>query len=641
MAAALETLDSLISLIDTGSNDGSPARKIPEQPRITELPNEMSSDIDVSSPIEILRILRTCDSQIFSGWRNHPNLYDFIPIMRIIIRHLQRILADPQHNKVIFSGCGTSGRLGWATARALNRFLRAQGHAPCFDYCIAGHDKALLTSQELYEDDPTAGVEDLVQRTKDAKQVLFIGITCGLSAPYVGGQIEYATKQNNFVTVLMGFNPADLSRNSPCEKWKGKTLRRVCVELSRQSPKPQETNKVDEQLELHCQILLNPIFGPETITGSSRMKSGSGTKILLDVMCTLGCYCALGTHKEKVSNPRLNALISSALCGYEGIYRRCYDPQHLTSLAKLCDLCGDTLQTTHGRVVYVGGAVATSIVAFIDASEMKPTFGTALKRFRAYFFGGWSFLENAEGDLSHIDDRFRVHPQNLDVGSLTQQDVVVVVGHGDAEVTKLLKSAKCKLARIRISGDGDDEKELDTKAESEVSYAVDVCVDIRGLNDIRKTLAEGCPGLLAMSDACWAMFATKLLLNGVSTAAHVLSGTVLRNRMINVRVSNDKLFYRSLSLVEQFGGVDETTAHACLLKAIYGDVEFADKAGAAVSSHIVAARDVDKIVPVAIVLAAQMSKPNEARMTTQEIRAVLDAEPSVRKVLTQYSFDSH
>ena len=84
--------------------------------------------------------------------------------------------------------------------------------------------------------------------------------------------------------------------------------------------------------------------------------------------------------------------------------------------------------------------------------------------------------------------------------------------------------------------------------ESDISF-----VDIRGLNGIRNTLEEGCAGLLSTSDACLAMFATQLSLNGVSTAAHVLSGTVLQP-LINVRVPNDKLFYRSLGLVRQFGG---------------------------------------------------------------------------------------
>ncbi len=49
--------------------------------------------------------------------------------------------------------------------------------------------------------------------------MLFVGITCGLSAPYVAGQIAYSMAQPNFSTVLIGFNPTELARNAPVENW--------------------------------------------------------------------------------------------------------------------------------------------------------------------------------------------------------------------------------------------------------------------------------------------------------------------------------------------------------------------------------------------------------------------------------------
>lgn len=54
----------------------------------------------------------------------------------------------------------------------------------------------------------------------------FFGITCGLSAPYVAGQIDYAMHQLNYTTVLVGFNPVTLARDTPIEKWH-KTCRDV------------------------------------------------------------------------------------------------------------------------------------------------------------------------------------------------------------------------------------------------------------------------------------------------------------------------------------------------------------------------------------------------------------------------------
>ena len=295
---------------------------------------------------------------------------------------------------MILSGSGTSGRLAWVISRAFNQYLTKNGYSECFDYCISGYDKALLTSQELYEDDPKLAVEDLLNCTKNAKKVLLIGITCGLSAPYVGGQIEYAMKQENYVTVLMGFNPAHLSRNRPVEKWNGKTFRDICLKLNENSPKPSGFSDNDDEnnpyfQNLPSQILLNPIFGPETITGSTRMKSGSGTKILLDVIFILGFYQIHKTDNKSLSNKELNRLIWDYLNEYQNIFRESYSYKHSTQLSKICELAAKPLQSDDGKVLYYGGAEATSIVSFIDASEMKPTYGTILQRLRSYFEGGW------------------------------------------------------------------------------------------------------------------------------------------------------------------------------------------------------------------------------------------------------------
>lgn len=96
----------------------------------------------------------------------------------------------------------------------------------CFKYCISGGDESLVISNELPEDDPRQvlahllslncsfvssfiflssynpsnwgylcdlkGEEDLKARCRGCDRVMYFGITCGLSAPYVAGQINYA-----------------------------------------------------------------------------------------------------------------------------------------------------------------------------------------------------------------------------------------------------------------------------------------------------------------------------------------------------------------------------------------------------------------------------------------------------------------
>ena len=609
-------------------NDKILSKSKQDAPRITELPNEMSWNIDISSPKEILRILRVCDSQIFNGWHEFSNIYDFIPIINIIIRHLFEILSDTKNNRVILSGSGTSGRLGWVLCRAFNKYLIKNGYFGCFDYCLSGYDKALLTSQELYEDDPKCAVKDLLNCTQNAKKVLLIGITCGLSAPYVGGQIEYAMKQSNFITVLMGFNPAHLSRNRSVEKWNGKTFRDICLKLNEYTPKPNDFyNDIDDEnnkyfKKLPNKILLNPIFGPETITGSTRMKSGSGTKILLDIIFILGCYqIHKKNDKKKISNKELNELIFDYLSEYENIYRQSYSYKYSNKLSKICKLCGNSLKTNNGKVLYYGGCDATTIVSFIDASEMKPTYGTILKRYRSYFEGGWKFLENKQGDLSHIDQRFKVEPKYLNISSLTKDDLIIFIGNVK---TPKIDNAKCKFARISVGGQGgiDDFNSIYMK--------------INFMTRLRKLIETNCNKLLSTFDDFCNMFAMKLLLNAVSTSGHVLSGTVLHNRMINVRVSNDKLFYRSIGMIQEFGKVNFEIGKQCLLISIYGKDKYKEKENEPVSSHLIAARDVNKIVPVAILLASQISQGIKQTKSIKEINDMLNNEQSVRKVLKKF-----
>ncbi len=78
---------------------------------------------------------------------------------------------------------------------------------------------ALMLPQEKKEDDPNQAVEDLKQVTKGKTKVLYVGVTCGFSAPYVAGQLHYIMQMDNFMSVLLGFNPIEMARNVPIENW--------------------------------------------------------------------------------------------------------------------------------------------------------------------------------------------------------------------------------------------------------------------------------------------------------------------------------------------------------------------------------------------------------------------------------------
>ena len=99
---------------------------------------------------------------------------------------------------------------------------------------------------------------------------MFVGITCGLSAPYVAGQLDLAMQfpapskegPRGVAAAVLGFNSVDHARDRPIELWDGqRSFRDVLLAMQQKS--------VDEG-DAQRLMVLNPIIGPEPIAGSSR-----------------------------------------------------------------------------------------------------------------------------------------------------------------------------------------------------------------------------------------------------------------------------------------------------------------------------------------------------------------------------------
>lgn len=125
--------------------------------------------------------------------------------------------------------------------------------------------------------------------------MLFVGITCGLSAPFVGGQLEYCLDNpQKFTPVLIGFNPISMARRIRVPKW----------------PNNRTFHDIASRMETASDVLvINPVIGPEPISGSSRMKGGSATKVILDIVFYLASTASamkasevLEVYKEAVGN---------------------------------------------------------------------------------------------------------------------------------------------------------------------------------------------------------------------------------------------------------------------------------------------------------------------------------------------------
>src|SRR5689334_16167769 len=214
-------------------------------PRLTERRNPRTADIDLASPLEIVDLINTEDRTI-----PHVVATQREAIARAIDKAEATFRAG---GRLFYVGAGTSGRLG---------VLDASECTPTFGVdpemvqgIIAGGPKALTRSQEGAEDRIERAVEDLAERRVRAGDFV-IGIAASGTTPYVRRALEYA-RSIGAATALV-----------------------AC------SPPPQDTVDVVD-------ILILPITGPEVVTGSTRMKAGTATKMVLN-MITTGAMIRLG-----------------------------------------------------------------------------------------------------------------------------------------------------------------------------------------------------------------------------------------------------------------------------------------------------------------------------------------------------------
>jgi N-acetylmuramic acid 6-phosphate (MurNAc-6-P) etherase len=265
----------------------------------TERSNALTEDIDVASPEGIVRILRQGDAQIFSGFDGEEGLWDekYLDVIADVAVKAAECLQDD--GVILLAGCGTSGRIAHVIARAFNEILCRKGLPEKFLYFNAGGDAALFRSTEAPEDNWQSAISELHRMVPASKKLLYVGITCGLSAPAIAAQLDTCLSRPNTTSVLLGFNPPSLARKVPIEGWT-KNFFDVTMALKDRVAAKDGT----------C-FLLTPIVGPEVITGSTRMKGGSATKFMLEMMFSL----AISSHTSNLKITRDQ--VSSLLWQYE------------------------------------------------------------------------------------------------------------------------------------------------------------------------------------------------------------------------------------------------------------------------------------------------------------------------------------
>ncbi len=155
---------------------------------------------------------------------------------------------------LFYVGAGTSGRLGVLDASEIPPTFRAPREQ--VQGIIAGGRQALWSAVEGAEDDTQAGAAAIELRRVGKRDVV-IGIAASGRTPFVWGALREANRRGAF-TVLLCFNPG---------------IRNALRKLRDKSWKPRR--------------VIAPDLGPEVLTGSTRLKAGTATKLVLNMISTL------------------------------------------------------------------------------------------------------------------------------------------------------------------------------------------------------------------------------------------------------------------------------------------------------------------------------------------------------------------
>jgi N-acetylmuramic acid 6-phosphate etherase len=216
-----------------------------QDPRITEQRNPRTADIDLVSPEEIVDLLSAEDRTVPEAVASQRQ-----QIARAITVAEETFRAG---GRLFYVGAGTSGRLGVLDAAEIPPTFGAASEL--VQGIIAGGAAALTRSQEGAEDRPLGGQEDLdAAGVRDSDFV--IGIAASGTTPYVAAALKHAKKLG------------------------AKTAIVAC------SPPTAETLAAAD-------IAIVVITGPEVVTGSTRMKAGTATKLVLNTITT-GAMIRLG-----------------------------------------------------------------------------------------------------------------------------------------------------------------------------------------------------------------------------------------------------------------------------------------------------------------------------------------------------------
>src|SRR6478752_5196854 len=210
----------------------------------TEARNPASVELDELTPLQFVRLMNCEDAKVIPAVASQTEA-----IARAITVMSEQLKAG---GRLIYAGAGTSGRLG---------VLDATECPPTFNAppglvvgLIAGGSAALTRAVEGAEDHPEYAARDLAEIALSSADVL-VGIATSGRTPYVLGAVDHARSVGAF-----------------------------CIGLS---------CNAESDILPRVDIAITPVVGPEILSGSTRLKAGTATKLVLNMLST-GAMVRLG-----------------------------------------------------------------------------------------------------------------------------------------------------------------------------------------------------------------------------------------------------------------------------------------------------------------------------------------------------------
>jgi N-acetylmuramic acid 6-phosphate etherase len=299
----------------------------------TEAQNPVSTKLDELTPLEIVRLMNAEDGRVIPVIATQAEA-----IARAIDIIAERLRAG---GRLIYVGAGTSGRLG---------VLDASECPPTFNSppeqvvgIIAGGHAALTRAIEGAEDHPEDGERDLAARNVSARDAV-VGIATSGRTPYVLGAVAFARRQGAF------------------------TIGIACNQ--------------DAELNPVVDLPIVPVVGPEILSGSTRLKAGTATKLVLNMLST-GAMVRLGKTfgnlmvDLRATNSKLRARTNRIVRLLAGLsveqaaelLERCGGE---LKIALVAQLRGVTPEEARVRIAETGGQVRQALLVNGSQSPDQP-----------------------------------------------------------------------------------------------------------------------------------------------------------------------------------------------------------------------------------------------------------------------------